>query len=81
MGRSHDLMDFTAVSTVAVPIGKLVPPPASGSSYKRIFVANGNWSSSPAPGRPSSVIVPSIDEALRRLGRDRPGFEPVGTLP
>ena len=76
-GPTHDLMDFTAVSTVAVPIGKLVPPPADGSGYKRIFVANGRLVDLARTGAPASVIVPSIDEALRQLGATDPSFEPV----
>ena len=75
-GPTHGLMDFTGVSTVAVPIGKLVPP-ANGSGYKRIFVANGRLVDLARTGAPASVIVPSIDEALRRLGATDPSFEPV----
>jgi hypothetical protein len=76
-GPTHDLMDFTAVSTVAVPIGKLVPPPANGSGYKRIVVANGQLVELARTGAPASVIVPSIDEALRQFGATDPSFEPV----
>ena len=76
-GPAHDVMDFTAVSTVAVPIGKLVPPPADGSGYQRIVVANGRLVELARTGAPASVIVPSIDEALRKLGATDPSFEPV----
>ena len=76
-GPTHDLMDFTAVSTVAVPIGKLVPPPANGSGYKRIVVANGKLVELAHTGAPASVIVPSVGEALRRVGATDPSFEPV----
>ena len=76
-GPTHDLMDFTAVSSVAVPISKLVPPPANGSGYRRIFVANGRLVELARTGAPASVIVPSIDEALRLLGATDPSFEPV----
>ena len=76
-GPVHDLMDFTAVSTVAVPIGKLVPPPANGDGYRRIVVANGKLVELARTGAPQSVIVPSIDEALRQLGATDPSFEPV----
>ncbi len=75
-GPTHDLMDFTAVSTVSVPIGKLVPPPANGG-YKRIVVASGRLVELARTGAPRSVIVPSIDEALRQLGATDPSFEPV----
>ncbi|HEY4171182.1 MAG TPA: hypothetical protein VGM96_30590, partial [Reyranella sp.] len=58
-GPTHDLMDVTAVSTVAVPIGKLVPPPTNGSGYKRIVVANGRLVELARTGAPRSVIVPT----------------------
>ena len=76
-GPTHDLMDFTSVSTLAVPIGKLVPPPANGSGYQRIVVANGRLVELARTGAPQSVMVPSVDEALRRLGATDPAFEPV----
>lgn len=76
-GPTHDLIDFTAVSTVAVPIGKLIHPPANGSGYSRIVVANGRLVELARTGAPQSVIVPSLDEALRRLGATDPSFEPV----
>ena len=70
-------MDFTEVSTVAVPIGKLAQPPANGSGYRRIIVANGRLVELARTGAPQSVIVPSVDEALRQLGATDPSFEPV----
>lgn len=76
-GPMHDLMDFSAVSSVAVPIGKLVPPSADGSGYRRIFVAKGRLVELARTGAPQSVIVPSIEEALQRLGATDPSFEPV----
>jgi hypothetical protein len=76
-GPTHDLMDFTAVSTLAVPVGKLVQPPTNGSGYKRIVVDNGRLVELARTGAPASVIVPSIDEALRQLGATDPSFEPV----
>jgi hypothetical protein len=76
-GPAHDLMDFTAVSTVAVPIGKLVPPPADGSGFRRIVVANGQLVELARTGAPLSVIVGSVDEALRQLGATDSSFEPV----
>ena len=76
-GPAHDLVDFTGVSTVAVPIGKLVHPAVDGSGYSRIVVANDRLVELARTGAPQSVIVPSIDEALRRLGATDPSFEPV----
>ena len=76
-GPTHDLVDFTGVSTVAVPIGKLVHPAANGSAYSRIVVANGRLVELARTGAPQSVIVPSLDEALRQLGATDPSFEPV----
>ena len=76
-GPAHDLVDFTGVSTVAVPIGKLVHPEANGSGYRRIVVANGRLVELARTGAPQSVIVPSIDDALQQLGATDPSFEPV----
>jgi hypothetical protein len=76
-GPTHDLVDFTGVSAVAVPVGKLVHPAANGPGYRRIVVANGKLVDLARTGAPQSVIVPSIDEALRQLGATDPSFEPV----
>jgi hypothetical protein len=76
-GPTHDLVDFTAVSAVAVPIGKLVHPATNGSAYSRIVVANGKLVELARTGAPQSVVVPSLDEALRQLGATDPSFEPV----
>jgi hypothetical protein len=76
-GPAHDLMDFTAVSSVAVPIGKLVLPPANGSGYRRIVIANGTLADLARTAPRESVIVSSVEEALRKLGATDPSFEPV----
>jgi hypothetical protein len=77
-GPARDLMDFTAVSSVAVPIGKLLHQSANGDSgRRRIVVANGNLVELARTGAPESVIVSSIDEALRRFGATDSSFEPV----
>jgi hypothetical protein len=76
-GPAHDLMDFTSVSTLAVPIGKLIQQSLNGAGYRRIVVANGKLVELARTGAPESVIVPSIDEALRQLGATDPSFEPV----
>jgi hypothetical protein len=76
-GPAHDLMDFTAVSAVAVPIGKLVLPPANGSGYRRIVVANGALADLARTAPREPIIVASVDEALHQLGATDPSFEPV----
>jgi hypothetical protein len=76
-GPTHDLVDFTGVSTVAVPIGKLVRPAVNGSGYSRIVVAKGSLVELARTGAPPSVIVASLNDALQQLGATDPSFEPV----
>lgn len=80
-GPAHGLMDFTSVSTVAVPIGKLVQPaqrPAAGAGYKRVVVvANSELLALARTAAREPMVVSSIDEALRQLGALSPSFEPV----
>jgi hypothetical protein len=74
-GPAHGVVDVTAVSTVAVPVGKLVP--ANASAYRWILVADSKLAELARTGARESVIVSSIDEALRQLGATDPSFEPV----
>jgi len=74
-GPAHGVVDFTAVSTVAVPIGKLIP--ANASAYTWIVVADRRLAELARTGARESVIVSSVDEALRQLGATDPSFEPV----
>ena len=68
------------MSTVAVPIGKLVQHaqrPAGGAGYKRVVVVNSELLELARTAAREPVIVSSIDEALRQLGAVSPSFEPV----
>jgi hypothetical protein len=80
-GPAHGLMDFTSVSTVAVPISKLLqrdPRQVSGAGYKRVVVvARSELLELARTAAREPVIVSSIDEALRQLGAVSPSFEPV----
>jgi hypothetical protein len=74
-GPAHGLMDFTSVSTVAVPIAKLLPN--SGAGYKRIVIARSEMLELARTAARGPSIVSSLDEALRQLGAVSPSFEPV----
>ena len=80
-GPTHDLVDFTSVSTVAVPIGKMVKRGQSsvnGAAFKRVVVVpKGELQALARSAAREPVIVSSIDEALRLLGASAPSFEPV----
>ena len=76
-GPVHGVVDFTAVSTVVVPIGKLVHPTGNGSGYKQIVVASNGLAELARTAARESVIVSSMDEALHQLGAVNPSFEPV----
>ena len=80
-GPTHDLMDFTSVSTVAVPISKMVQrgqPSLNGAGYKRVVVvANGDLLALARSATREPVIVSSLDEALQLLGARAASFEPV----
>ena len=80
-GPAHGLMDFSSVSTVAVPISKLLqrdPRQVNGSGYKRVVVvANGELRDLARTAQREPGIASSLDEALRQLGAVSPSFEPV----
>lgn len=79
-GPAHGLMDFSSVSTVAVPVSRLVPqtPAAAGAGYRRILVvANGELLALARTAMREPVIVSSMAEALRQFGAVSPSFEPV----
>lgn len=80
-GPTHGLMDFSSVSTVAVPISKLVqhaPRQVRGTGYKHVVVvANSELLELARTAAREPMIVSSLDEALRRLGAVSPSFEPV----
>jgi hypothetical protein len=80
-GPTHGLMDFTSVSTVAVPISRMVQqsqPSLNSAGYKRVVVvANGELLALARSASREPVIVSSIDEALLLLGARAASFEPV----
>jgi hypothetical protein len=79
-GPVHGVVDFTAVSTVVVPIGKLVHPTGNGSGYRQIVVASNGLAELARTAARESVIVSSMDEALQQLGATDPSFEPIDPL-
>jgi hypothetical protein len=76
-GPAHGVVDFTAVSSVSVPVGKLVPQPSNAPGYKWIVVANSDLAGLARTAAREAVIVSSVDEALHQLGATDPSFEPV----
>ena len=83
-GPSHGVMDFTSVSTVAVPIAKLLQHGqqlTGDRGYKRVVVmSNGELRTLARTAAREPAIVSSIDEALRQLGATSPSFEPVDPI-
>jgi hypothetical protein len=76
-GPAHGVVDFTAVSSVSVPVGKLVPQPSNIPGYKWIVVANSDLADLARTTARASTIVSSVEEALRALGATDSSFEPV----
>ncbi|HYD07829.1 MAG TPA: hypothetical protein VEC60_18995 [Reyranella sp.] len=80
-GPAHGLMDFTSVSAVAVPIGRLVQqaaPTVNGAGYRRVVViANSELLELARTAVREPAIAGSMAEALRQLGAVSPSFEPV----
>jgi hypothetical protein len=83
-GPTHGVMDFTSVSTVAVPIAKLLQHGqqlSDGCGYKRVVaMSNGELRTLARTAAREPVIVSSIDEALRQLGATDPSFESVDPI-
>ncbi|MBS0523185.1 MAG: hypothetical protein JSS04_06070 [Proteobacteria bacterium] len=79
-GPVHGVVDFTAVSTVVVPIGRLVHQQTSATGYKQIVVASDRLAELARTAARESLVVSSMDEALHQLGAVNPSFEPVDPL-
>jgi hypothetical protein len=76
-GPAHGVVDFSAVSTVAVPIGRLVHRAPNRAGYKQVVVARSEWADLARRATREPLVVASVDEAMRTLGASDASFEPV----